>query len=432
MFFQNQKAAPKSELIDRLNENYPAPRTWVEWTGGQYGQLYCVNSQDVLNTFILLFFGNSRQDLKEFVLQDLGLFRYEEYTIDHRHRIFKTREELNQYQLLVYLREQLALAESIDDLHDLATQIPITVPSEILLHRKSRLCNKIADTLAKRKNYSLALDLYSKSHLAPSRERQIRLLEKQGMHNEAWEILQAIAQDPVNEQELHIAERISARLAKKLGKVHLKTLTVQLPERRLSLNRVDQALNVEEITRLHFHTNAAPCLYVENQLLLGLFGLWLWPEIFKGVDGAFANPFQSAPLDMYEPSFTAKRPAIEKLFELFETNIYRDHIKTLWNTKYGISNHFVNWQFLKEELLDLALENIPAEHLKHIFQRILFDIKNNRSGLPDLIQFFPETKSYLMIEVKGPGDRIQDNQRLWFNFFAKHKIPAEVVYVNWQ
>jgi hypothetical protein len=37
-----------------------------------------------------------------------------------------------------------------------------------------------------------------------------------------------------------------------------------------------------------------------------------------------------------------------------------------------------------------------------------------------------------MVEVKGPGDRIQDNQQRWLEYFAQHQIPAEVYYVRWQ
>jgi hypothetical protein len=92
----------------------------------------------------------------------------------------------------------------------------------------------------------------------------------------------------------------------------------------------------------------------------------------------------------------------------------------------------VSWQFLEQELFDLALQTIPAAHLKAIFKRLLFDIKSNRSGLPDLIQFFPSSNNYRMIEVKGPGDRIQDNQQRWLDYFAANTIPAEVWYVNWQ
>jgi hypothetical protein len=36
-----------------------------------------------------------------------------------------------------------------------------------------------------------------------------------------------------------------------------------------------------------------------------------------------------------------------------------------------------------------------------------------------------------MIEVKGPGDRLQDNQIRWLHYFAEHGIPVAVCYVQW-
>lgn len=36
-----------------------------------------------------------------------------------------------------------------------------------------------------------------------------------------------------------------------------------------------------------------------------------------------------------------------------------------------------------------------------------------------------------MIEVKGPGDRLQDNQLRWLDFCAEHGMPVEVCYVKW-
>ena len=37
-----------------------------------------------------------------------------------------------------------------------------------------------------------------------------------------------------------------------------------------------------------------------------------------------------------------------------------------------------------------------------------------------------------MIEVKGPGDRLQDHQIRWLEFFAVEGIPASVCFVRWQ
>jgi len=51
--------------------------------------------------------------------------------------------------------------------------------------------------------------------------------------------------------------------------------------------------------------------------------------------------------------------------------------------------------------------------------------------LPDLIQLWPGEQRYRMIEVKGPGDRLQDNQKRWIEFALRQQIPLAVCYVQW-
>jgi hypothetical protein len=36
-----------------------------------------------------------------------------------------------------------------------------------------------------------------------------------------------------------------------------------------------------------------------------------------------------------------------------------------------------------------------------------------------------------MIEVKGPGDRLQDNQRHWLDYCHSVDIPVTVCHVRW-
>ena len=50
--------------------------------------------------------------------------------------------------------------------------------------------------------------------------------------------------------------------------------------------------------------------------------------------------------------------------------------------------------------------------------------------MPDLI-FFPSRGGYELIEVKGPGDRVQANQLRWMRYFAEHDIPHRVTWVEW-
>lgn len=430
------KQARKEMIIQALALEFPEPQTWQTWTDNALGKAWYLDNQSIISTLLLLFFGNAHQDLTEFVLQDLGLFRYEKYTIDAQHRLFKSREELDEYQHLVQLRAALELDSSIPTLINTAAQLPSECTTERLQRRRAKLCNQIAYALERADEHAIAMQLYEKSHLPPARERRIRLLEKQERYSEAWELVSALLSNPLDEQELQIALRMAPRLAKKNSVIFEKQPAVDISIQRVQLHQLadeqGNTLRVEEIVRRSLDLPHAPCVYAENLLLNGLFGLWLWPEMFRGIEGAFANPFQAAPLDMYQENFVTNRPNIQKLWALLDNSDYQQAIRETWRDKQGLANHFVHWGFLSSDLLNIALDTIPSNHLKLFFERMLFDIKNNRSGLPDLIQFFPEENTYRLIEVKGPGDRIQDNQQRWLEYFAKHQIPAEVYYVSWQ
>jgi hypothetical protein len=205
-------------------------------------------------------------------------------------------------------------------------------------------------------------------------------------------------------------------------------------ENRIGLPRVftDDAmpLAVEEVARQYFNQTNDKCFYVENLLFNSLFGLWLWPEIFRGVEGAFVNPFQIAPLDMYQENFVANRQGLTESWAMLDKENYAENFIDIWQQKTGIANHWVSWD-LDPEIIQHALDLIPVIHLKRIFERILFDPKSNRSGFPDLIQFLPAQKTYRLIEIKGPGDRLQDNQIRWLHYFNQQGITAEVCYVDW-
>ena len=102
-----------------------------------------------------------------------------------------------------------------------------------------------------------------------------------------------------------------------------------------------------------------------------------------------------------------------------------------FSQKYGTSAPFVHWHALDESTLRLALLCIPVEHLKLYFARLLDDPVENATGFADLVQFFLPTRAYKLIEVKGPGDRLQDNQQRWLHYCARHDLPMEVCRVSW-
>jgi hypothetical protein len=190
--------------------------------------------------------------------------------------------------------------------------------------------------------------------------------------------------------------------------------------------------SVEQIAREHLVEIAAPVYFVENALINSLFGLLCWDAIFAPVSGAFFHPFQAGPADLLSPTFRARRaPLFDQRLATLDTNEYQTDIMDRYREKYGTQSPFVSWGLLSEELLDTAIACIPAAHLRRCFDRLLSNLHENRSGLPDLIQFWVAEKRYRMIEVKGPGDRIQDNQQRWIHFCLRHQIPVAVCHVRW-
>jgi hypothetical protein len=167
-------------------------------------------------------------------------------------------------------------------------------------------------------------------------------------------------------------------------------------------------------------------------LINSLFGLLCWEAIFAPIAGAFFHEFQAAPADLHAPAFHGRRAAqFAQCFGQLESDDYRDTIRRHFEQKTGIQSPFVYWDVISEALLRSALDCLPREHLKACFGRILADIRANACGLPDLVQFWPAERRYRLIEVKGPGDRLQDNQIRWLTFCVAHGIPVSVCHVSW-
>ena len=217
------------------------------------------------------------------------------------------------------------------------------------------------------------------------------------------------------------------------GTVTLSTATLARIDRAdITLTRPADGTRVEWAALEHLTQENAPVFYVENTLINALFGLLCWPAVFEAVPGAFFHPFQAGPADLHAPDFHARRVAsFEACFAELETGTYRATIIARFEQKQGIQSPFVAWPAITHDLLMLALDCIPALHLRRCFERVLSNIKANRSGLPDLVRFWPAEQRYTLIEIKGPGDRLQDNQLRWIDYCTTHGIPIQVLHVHW-
>jgi hypothetical protein len=383
----------------------------------------------------LLFFGNRRQGLTDFVLSDLGLARYYPYRLDRRHRLFPSREALDEYLRYADLSDRFVELREGGECRELALLAgemlsfrPVYPSSE---GRWNRLCNSVARELERQGEHELALTLYRRSERHPARERCARIMETREDWSGALEICRQITIEPFCEAERDAARRMMPRLERKLSATgmprrrdHFPTETMTLPRTGLAVERAAADRLREDWTAVH---------YVENALMNGLFGLAFWEQIFAPVAGVFHNPYQSVPADMYDPEFRRRRQRqLEgRLIELAGCDLQVE-LATAWRRYTPYQCRWVNWRLLDERLIGQTLAAVPPDHLLAIWQRILFDPGENRRGFPDLIALGERCGQYRMIEVKGPGDTLQDSQKRWLRFFIERGIEASVLKVAWQ
>ncbi|MHB9796199.1 VRR-NUC domain-containing protein [Pseudomonas sp. MT3] len=419
----------KAELYEHLHAYHEQVQPFAGWYP-ELDQLYTLMVTPLCDRLRLLFFGNLQQDWSEFVLADLGIFRYETVSFTADSRAFRRRNDLEAYIHLwngaVRFETGEPIAELLAELDDFHSD------NSYLQARHGRLLYRMAYQLEREGELDAALALYQRTAAEGSRQRQIRVLERLQRFEEAHALVQAALVAPESDGELQLVERALTRLVRQLGLPKEKAAKAA-PPLRIDLEMPRPDVNVEFAVQAALHEDNAPVHYVENALICSLFGLLCWDVIFAPLPGAFFHPFQVGPSDLNRSDFVSRRAeAFAARLALLDSDAYLTAIRETWAAKTGILSPFVHWELLDENLLEQALHCLPAAHLKLWFERLLADPKANRAGMPDLIQFWPAEARYRMIEVKGPGDRLQDNQKRWLAFCAEHGMPVEVCYVRWQ
>jgi hypothetical protein len=391
---------------------------------------------NTLKTYRLLFFGNLHQDMTDFVLHELGVTPFETYEVDAYAQCFSNRQALDEALTLYDLGEQAGVAIENND-EDALLSLMTLLPSRNsdfpgLGFRHDRLINNIARQLERHGYLNEAALLYRQSKSPPARERIARILAKQDDKDTAIAICQKIVAEPIDEAEYEFAIKFMSRQMKKNDPARTALPTLATNFKTLELCLKQQDMRVEALVCQWAEDQGNTAFYVENGLLPGLFGLAFWDVIFLPVDGVFFNPYQRGPIDLFLTTFSQVRAQhIEERFEtLARPGVLQQIVAANYQCKYGKANYFVFWEMLSPELIHLALSSIPASDLLAVFRRLLIDLRNNRSGFPDLILF--QQGSYQLVEVKGPGDRLQINQERWFRFFTQNNMPASIANVSFQ
>jgi hypothetical protein len=431
----HQQSGRKADQLAALRPDFADARRFSAWHSKSGDHVFHILVKPLCDRLRLIFFGNFRQDWTEFVLSDLGLCRYEQVEFSAASRGFRSRADIDRYLELHHCKERFRANDGLQDaLQDVLQQLPSApFENDWLNSRRERLLFQIAQHYEQRKNWSGAYDLYARCSFPGARGRAIRVLEKNKQYAQAYQLLLAAQRALESDAERQQLLRISPRLTRRLGRPTTRaprppvvaTLELRLPA------PIDGRW-VEGAVRDHLARSDAPVFYVENTLVNALFGLLCWRAVFSAIPGAFFHPFHRGPADLYSPDFSQRRAGeFGACLAELDGEGWRDTIRANFAAKAGIQSPFLAWDAVNAELLELALACIPAIDLKKMFERILQDVQANRTGFPDLIQFWPAERRYNMIEVKGPGDRLQDNQLRWLDYCATHHMPVSVCYLEW-
>jgi len=392
-------AQAKTAMREALRNRFGVARPLALVRAGIRDSVLRLRIDAICERLRLLFFGNYRQTLAEFVLADLGVCQYETISLAARSRPFQTRAQVDAFFALHRCREMFRAGAAPADVE--RSLPPATADCEWLLERREKLRFEIGRAYERAGEWHRAYGIYSDCAYAEARPRAVRLHSKlRGFKPpvRAW-ARPRVSEFVLTIDTVNAADRVercaSARLSAAAG----------------------------EPTDVH---------YVENTLVNSLLGLLCWPAIFAPLPGAFFHAFHRAPADLSSASFVARRaPWFAACLAELDAGTHATTIRARFAEKAGIASPFVTWGLFDGDLLDTALQCIPAAHLRCLFEWILRDVKANRAGFPDLVQFWPASRRYRLIEVKGPGDRLQANQRRCLDFCVASGIPVTVCHVRW-
>ena len=430
---------------------------WLLAVGNWDDMIYLLNSEDYANIHGLphslvrvqketevqmlkfLFFGSRHGDMTEFVTRDLGFQSYEKFDEDKMVAYFQTRQEVEDKLKVSLAREDFYLMQQADieilDIYNWFmdwTETHRKELSEIAIPTYGTFSLRVALYLEKKKALDEALTIFRLTEESPSRERQVRILDKQKNREEAKALCELILAEPQNATEQFFAEdylnRIEAILLKKKSK---KAVTQQLHNSDSITITATWKRQVEFGVIDYYQNRGMKAEFTENHLWRSLFGLLFWDIIFDTDSLAIHHPLQRSPSDLFKPTFFEKRKEkMEERLKMLEdedaTVIYMNRI---FFEKFGLTNPLVEWYGGLFPLILTLLERLSAEQITLITLEMAKNLRQNLRGFPDL--FIWDDGEYSFIEVKSPTDSLSNQQLFWLRFFESINVRSKVLRVEW-
>lgn len=425
-----KKASLQDALETEFGDQLRPFSAWCQAADAPLGSLLTPLYGDTVQRCCLIFFGNLYQDLSQFVVSDLGIMQFEPYPLERQTRPFATPGDVDTYLALHTIGEQLeALGEASSEQLQLICQPQDASRVEL---KRNRLIHQLGTRLERQQQLDAAVQVYHSASQAPNRERLIRVLFKQEHFQQAKRHCRALCEDKPNAEEAAFCEQFLPRIERKLGGPAVKRQREHYNE--ISVELADHGQRVELQVLAHYEQQGYRGVWSENDLFNALFGLLFWDVIFAPLPGVFSHPYQLAPLDFNSPTFATRRR------DLFKAQL--QHLKTLkmqglqqavldqYRLKQGTQNPFVSWKRVSAEMLEQFVSAIPEPTLLLIMEHFCTDPRAYRAGFPDLFLWHPKRTDYLLLEVKGPGDALQNSQKRWLKVFQRIGVHYQICWVS--
>ncbi|ESP00585.1 hypothetical protein LOTGIDRAFT_157864 [Lottia gigantea] len=193
--------------------------------------------------------------------------------------------------------------------------------------------------------------------------------------------------------------------------------------------------NVEQVVLDYYKQDYPEGLHAEGAIISTLFSLFFWDILFMDVPDAFHSFYQTNPLDKMSLEFYKRRKTeIDDRLEWLEnstTEELNERSRETWEKNCDKTCAGINWERLQSiEYIQGLIDCIGGKLLSGILSRYAKDPRHTRSGFPDLTIWNTENKTFKIVEVKGPGDRLSHKQILWLSYLLKIGVDAEVCHVK--
>lgn len=421
------KADPKPELIEHLLIQEKSI-----YEIAQHEPVVMVEKQEEFEFLKLLYFGEYKVPMSEFVVRDVGHVKLEQLDESAFKPWCQSRDEAAAFfeisQIKSTIRKALKLFPA-SAVHDEIESIPWTHFQQFGHSEKalSKITLELGQQLEREKEPELALRYYRLSSKPPSRERQVRILDTLGYEEEAQELATDMFENYANATEKIFAKDFLNRPNIRIN----RSMTTRM-HASPSVDLAPQpGLRVEQLVIRHFQEGGFDAVHAENFLWRNLFGLMYWEELFDQSQEGFHHPLQRASADLYHPDFFKKRqPAFEAKAQSLNTR--KKILSKIENThaeKYGIASPMVYWHESMLEYLRPLIDKLQPRQIKGITWEMARNMKENATGFPDL--FIWNENEYFFYEIKSPNDHLSAQQLFWLDLMQQLKINADILRVNY-